>query len=300
MVTILVGTDKGLLELSLRGSPGDGAFAGREVTALGRAGAETWAVLDGAEVWRRTGGVWSRQATVEGVTARCIADTRMGVLVGTSEAHLFRIVASDVERVEPFELVDGRDRWHTPWGGPPDTRSISEGDDALFANVHVGGIVRTTDDGMTWEPTIDIAFDVHEVWAGQGAVFAACARGLAVSHDAGASWATRAEGLHAEYCRAVTVCGGTVLVTASTGPRGGRAAVYRGPVAGGAFARCRQGLPDWFDANIDSLCLDATPNDGVVAFGTDDGRVFASTDEGASWEDIATGLASVRCLLMMP
>jgi hypothetical protein len=251
-------------------------------------------------VCRGTGGVWGRQANVEGVSARCIADTRAGVLIGTSEAHLFRIGAGGLQHVESFEEVDGRDGWHTPWGGPPDTRSISEGDGAVFANVHVGGIVRTMDGGVTWEPTIDIAADVHEVWAGDGAVFAACARGLAVSHDAGASWAMRAEGLHAEYCRAVTVCGGTVLVTASTGPRGGRAAVYRGPVAGGGLERCRQGLPDWFDANIDSLCLDATPQDGVAAFGTADGRVFASTDEGASWEGMSTGLAPVRCVLVTP
>ena len=55
------------------------------------------------------------------------------------------------------------------------------------------------------------------------------------------------------------------------------------------FERCRDGLPAWFDDNIDSSCLDAPPDGSVAAFGTSDGRVFASTDMGASWMKTTEG-----------
>jgi hypothetical protein len=122
---------------------------------------------------------------------------------------------------------------------------------------------------------------------------------VAVSRDGGETWSIDDEGLHATYCRGVTVCGDTMLVSASNGPRGGRAAVYRRAVSGGgSLERCRTGLPAWFDGNIDSAWLDATPE--LAAFGTSEGRVFASADEGNTWEEMAAGLPSVRAVLVTP
>ncbi|HEX6331593.1 MAG TPA: hypothetical protein VF129_09965, partial [Actinomycetota bacterium] len=189
-------------------------------------------------------------------------------------------------------------RWYTPWGGPPDARSIAEDDNAVYVNVHVGGIVRTRDEGATWEPTIDIDADVHQVWAGDAGVFAACARGLAVSADGGDTWEIRQDGLHAPYCRAVTVFGDTVLLSASLGPRGGRAALYRGAVSGGPLERCRTGLPEWFEGNIDSAWLDGTHE--LAAFASADGRVFASTDEGAAWDEVGSGVPGIGAVLVVP
>ena len=128
-------------------------------------------------------------------------------------------------------------------------------------NVHVGGILHTDDYGRTWNPTIDIDADVHQVATAEGVVLAACAGGLATSVDRGSTWTMRNEGLEATYSRAVVVCGDTVLVSASNGPRGGQAAVYRGDLASGPFERCTAGLPGWFDDNIDTYRLDAL-NDG--------------------------------------
>src|SRR5438045_665143 len=82
------------------------------------------------------------------------------------------------------------------------------------------------------------------------------AGGLAVSSDRGLSWTVRSQGLAAPYSRAVAVCGDAVLVSASNGPRGGQSAVYRGdlggPSDGSDLERCRTGLPEWFDDNVDS------------------------------------------------
>jgi hypothetical protein len=88
-----------------------------------------------------------------------------------------------------------------------------------------------------------------------------------------------------------------VFLTASDGPRGGRAAVYRGRLgAQTPLERCRAGLPEWFDRNINTHCLDA--REGVVAFGTDGGSVYASSDDGSSWDPVAGDLPSVNCLLV--
>jgi hypothetical protein len=298
---MLVGTDDGLLELDAGGRHLATRHKGRAVSALGASYPDTWAILDGVEVWR-TGGEdgWDQVSTLEGLRGNCIADTRAGHLIGTSEAHLVRAEESGLERVTVFDEVEGRAEWYTPWGGPPDSRSISEDGETVYVNVHVGGIVRSMDKGKTWEPTIDIDADVHRVWATDDQVFAACARGLAVSDDRGDSWAIRTEGLDERYCRGVAVCGDTILVSSSRGPRGGNGGIYRGALRGGSLERCRDGLPESFDDNIDSSWLDAIPDRGTAAFGTADGRVFASEDEGASWTEVASGLPGIRCVLLMP
>jgi hypothetical protein len=152
--------------------------------------------------------------------------------------------------------------------------------------------------GEWWTPTIDIDADVHQVTTAEGLILAACASGLAVSADHGGTWTLRSDGLDAPYSRAVAVVGDTVLLSASNGPRGGRCAVYRGDLAGGAFERCRTGLPESFDDNIDSYCLDARPEGPLAAFGTSDGRVFTSEDAGVSWGELASGLPPIQRVLV--
>jgi hypothetical protein len=298
---VLVGTEDGIRELDAGGVAGPVHHAGRSVTALGAEYPDVWAILARAEVWKSNGSGWTRRGVAEDSgRLHCIADTRAGYLVGTSQAHLLRVTDDGLEPVDAFERVSGREGWYTPWGGPPDLRSLSEDADVVLANVHVGGIPRTLDEGATWEPTIDVDADVHRVWARDGAIFAACARGLAVSDDRGDSWTYRTEGLHSTYCRAVALAGDAVLLSAADGPRGGHAALYRGARDGSALERCTNGLPDWFDDNIDSAWLDAIPPQGVAAFGTGDGRVFLSSDEGSSWAQIASDLPSIHCLLLVP
>jgi hypothetical protein len=299
--TILVATRDGLHTFDDGGRAGEVQHAGRSVTSLGRARSQFWAVVDGSEVWHATADDWSHVTDLEDLRATCVTGIGDEVFVGSSEARLFRLAGNALEPVEAFDRAEGRDTWYTPWGGPPDTRSIANWDDDIYVNVHVGGILRTDDGGATWTPTIDIDTDVHHVTTTEDHVLAACARGLAVSADRGATWTYHTYGLMAEYARAVAVCGDVLLMSASSGPSGGGVGVYRAPVAGGPFERCRAGLPEWFDDNIDTYCLDALPEDGsFAAFGTADGRVFVSTDQGSTWDERASGLARVQRVLVMP
>jgi hypothetical protein len=52
-------------------------------------------------------------------------------------------------------------------------------------------------------------------------------------------------------------------------------------------------VQEWFAQNIDSLCLDAFPDGSLAAFGTEDGRIFASSDRGKSWSEVARGLPEI-------
>jgi len=293
---ILVATADGLHVLAPDGTRGDVQHAGREVSYLAPEGWELWAILDGREVWHTAGIEWWVHIgdLEDGLKGQCMADTRAGVILGTSEARLFRVEGEGLQAVAGFDAAPGRDGWSTPWGGPPDTRSITEDWDTVYINVHVGGILRSRDKGQTWEPTIDVDSDVHKVWATRERVFAPCARGLAVSENQGDTWEMRTDSLLASYCRGVAVAGDTVLVSASDGPRGARSAVYRGNPKGGPLELCS----DFFDRNIDSAWLDAT--DELAAFGTEDGRVFASQDEGATWNEIASDLPGIKRVLVQP
>lgn len=279
---ILLGTTRGLRAV------GDAtvAFDGRHVTSLAAADGGWCAVLEQHTVVDDTGRL---RADVPGTAVTCVTAFDGGALAGTGDAGLVRVEGDRAAPVEEFADAEGREGWYTPWGGPPATRSLTVAPDGTpYVNVHVGGIVRSRDDGRTWRQTLDIDVDVHQVVATpSGVVLAACgAGGLAITRDGGDSWTFDTAGLHATYCRAVAVAGDTVLLSASLGPRGGRAAIYRRRLDdSNGFTRCTTGLPPWFDDNIDTHRLDA---DGeVAAFVTADGRVFVSEDAGTTWVETA-------------
>ena len=292
---ILVGTEKALVELGSSDSLLDAPVA------LVRDADGWWAIADDHRIARSADGrAWEERTGIRGLRANCVLPHDGGALVGTSEAHLVRVRGEKSERVGSFDRVKTRDDWYTPWGGPADVRSLSKGaDGAVYANVHVGGILRS-DDGERWAPTgMDIDADVHQVLAHPetpSLVFAATAIGLATSGDGGASWEFSEEGMHASYCRAVAIAGDTLLVSASTSHTGRKAALYRVPLKGGTFERCTEGLPEWFADNVDTYCLDARGEEAVL--GTTDGLVFTSTDAGRTWTKAASGLGPVTCVAL--
>src|SRR2546427_4799834 len=234
MPRILLAPPDGIHTFDDAGLPGPVHQAGRAVKTLAPQRNAVWAVVDGSQLWHTADmDRWTGVGDIGNYRGTSIAATDGDVFVGSSEARLFRVAGQDLGPVASFDRVDGRGTWYTPWGGPPDTRSISEWDEAIYVNVHVGGILRTEDRGETWTPTIDIDSDVHQVTTAEGLVLAACAGGLAVSSDRGSTWMLRSDGLEAPYSRAVAVCGGAVLVSAANGPRGRRGARFPGGLHGG-------------------------------------------------------------------
>ncbi|MGH2452976.1 MAG: WD40/YVTN/BNR-like repeat-containing protein [bacterium] len=294
---LLIGTGGGLFRL---GGTIERELPNRVVSAVAVREGTAWAILDERELWRQErGGRWEAVAEALGRKATCLLPAAPGVLVGTDEAYLLRLHGTSLGPVASFDLIEGREAWFTPWGGPPATRSLTEGPTGtLFANIHVGGVARSTDGGKSWRPTMDIGADVHQVLAhpeDASIVLAAAAIGLGMSTDGGETWTFRRAGLHATYQRAVAVSGDRVLVSTAQSERGRQSAVYRLDLGKRLhFEKCDDGLPTWFSDNIDTYCLAAQGE--VAVIGDPNGSLFVSPDGGETWELREKDLPRIRCV----
>lgn len=299
---MLVGTVAGVLVI------GDDDRPRREVegrvTALAPdpSGA-CWGVLDGYQLLRRAlDGSWDLVPVTVGSPITTVQATGYGAIVGTADARLWAVVGDETAPVAGFDVVAGRDTWHAVGSARPYIRSVTStvGDGALFASVHVGGILRSTNGGASWVPTVDVDDDVHEVRAhpvDPTRVMAAAGIGLLESVDGGATWlAPSTNGLHATYLRALAFPTGAVIVSASDGPFGDRIALYRRELDGRAFERCTTGLPPWLPAIVDTGSLAAAGR--RVAAGTGD-QVALSDDGGQRWAIAARGLPVVTAVALL-
>ena len=287
-MSLLIGTTAGAFRL---GEATEEVLGGTRINHVTNADGSWW-MVDGKGRIHRDGEVL--ETMPDGATALCIQPTPETVWIGSDKARLFGIDHGVLSEDEFFASAPGRDDWYTPWGAPADVRSMTlDADHTLYINVHVGGILRYDNTGVV--PTLDISADVHQVAAHptqKGAVFAACAYGLATSHN-GHDFEIRAGGLHASYCRAVAVLDDTVVVSASTGPRTSQARLYRSGLWEGGFEPLTNGLPEWFDDNVNTHCLVAR-DDGIYAgFGS---TVWFSDDGGDSWTEAAGGLPKITCV----
>lgn len=292
----LVGTEGGLFSVE------EGAaepLLNGEVRHVARDGNGFVVVVDDRVVAGATGADFRDVAGRSGLTVHCALPLHGRLLAGTSGAHLAEVTGGSLDPLDSFDAIDGRDEWYTPWGGPPDVRSLAPAPGGgVLVNVHVGGIWRSPD-LQAWQQVVETDADVHQVVAGADGTtaFAAASVGFGESGDAGHTWEWTTDGLHATYCRAVALAGpdgDVALVTASTGPSTDAAAVYRRPRPDEPFRRCDVGLPTVFRQNIDTHCLAAEAN--RVAFGTAEGDVYTSADAGATWDLAAAGLPPVRCV----
>jgi hypothetical protein len=293
LVDLALGTADGLFYPV---STGPADFAGHEIAAVESVDGELWAIVKRSEVWSGTRGSWNLLGHTEDARLNCLLVGRDEVLAGAASGRLLQLVDRSLQDVPGFTSAPDRAEWYTPWGGPPDVRSLAARNGYVLANVHVGGILRSDDGGINWAPTIDIHSDVHQVAVGpEDSILAATAYGLAISRDRGATWDFDESNLHASYARALGVADGTIVMSACVGPHGGRAAVYRREFDGDAgFVRCEKGLPGWFQDNIDTGCI--ATRGRSVAFATSDGRVFVSDDAAATWSQVGSGLPPARWL----
>jgi hypothetical protein len=263
----------------------------RTLAADGHGGA--FAIIDGRSIYRRApDGVWSTIATAA-FDLSCGVKVGDVIYAGTDDARVLRVsAAGEIEQLRGFDEVAGRDKWYAGSAmingkrvGPPlGIRSITATSDGavLLANVHVGGIPRSVDGGVTWQPTIDIDSDVHEVHAHPNrpkAVVAAAAVGLCTSSDGGATWVVEQAGLHASHCSAVAFAGDDVLVSAATDPFAPEGAIYRrGMDEHGPLVMVAGGLPAWLNGKADTGCIAA--HGSAVAVADMGGKLYVSADTG--------------------
>ena len=164
----------------------------------------------------------------------------------------------------------------------------------------MGGIPRSLDAGRTWQPTIGINSDVHEVRAHHAdpdIVVAASAMGLCISRDAGATWTIERDGLHASHCSAVAFSGDDILVSASTDPFTALGRIYRRPIRpDGDIVAVEDGLPKWINGIADTGCI-ATKGPIVVVVDRA-GTLYLSTEFGLAWSRSSSELPTPSSVLI--
>jgi len=266
----------------------------RSLVADGRGG--VLAIVGGHSLCRRSSdGEWAEIVKSEFNLSCCVPIGNV-VFVGTDDAHVLRVDPDGAQqRLTGFDAVAGRDKWYAGsaiidgkrMGPPLGIRSMAATCDGavLLANVHVGGVPRSTDSGLTWQPTIDINSDVHQVCAHPtrpDMVIAASAVGLCVSRDAGMTWTIEQQGLHALHCSAVAFGRNDVFVSASVDPFAAQGAVYRRPIDSNCpLQPLGGGMPQWTDGKADTNCI--ATRGSMAAVIDRSGCLYVSHDDGASW-----------------
>lgn len=260
---------------------------------------------------RAPSGEWATVATSEFELSCCMA-VRDAIYVGTDDARMLRLRHGGgvLDPIDGFDNIAGRDAWFAGSAivngqrlGPPlGIRSVAANSNGsiLFANVHVGGIPRSMDGGRTWQPTVDINSDVHEVRAHQAdpdIVVAASAIGLCISRDAGATWTIERDGLHASYCSAVAFSGDDILVSASTDHFATQGRIYRRPIRpDGDIVAVEDGLPTWINGIADTGCI--ATNGSTIVVVDRAGTLYLSTEFWLTWSRSSSELPTPSSVLI--
>ena len=249
------------------------------------------------------------------------------VWAGTEPSALFRSTDGGVS----FEMVRSlwdhphREQWGAGFGGQAIHTLLPHPTDPqrLTVAMSTGGVYRTTDGGDTWAPANqgiraefmpegaqypEFGQCVHKVARDPGdpdRLYLQNHGGVYRSDDGADSWTSIAEGLPSDFGFPVVAhpsTPGTLWVFPLGGadgryPVGGDCGVYRSRDAGASWERFDKGLPDAFYSAVmrDALCASDDDPAGVY-FGSRDGTVYGSADEGETWLTVAEHLPDVLCV----
>ena len=218
----------------------------------------------------------------------------------------------------------GSDVWDDPANQPPGHLGVSalmfDGEEpSRFCAIVQGiGLFETGDDGTSWAPRNkglradwprpheDVGFCVHKLVrspADGDRMFQQNHVGMHRSDDTGHTWLEITEGLPTEFGFAAAAHPhdrDTFYVVPLDPGHGrcmpeGHAAVWRTRDAGASWQRLDRGLPQR-DAYVgvlrEAMAIDSYDVPGLY-FGTSTGQLFASTDEGETWSEIANYLPAI-------
>jgi len=251
----------------------------------------------GVQRTRDGGSVWEDCKLPEpGVFSLAVSAADGAVYAGTEPSRVF---TSD-DRGATWDALDAlldlpsRPGWRfppRPWTSHVRWIAPSPHDaDLLLVGIELGGLMRSTDRGRSWQDHRPGAQrDVHALaWHPRvrDRAYEAGGGGVAYSEDAGESWSAANDGMDRHYAWAVAVDPDVPerwFVSASTGPFAAHgtgdpeAAVYRR--RDGGWQRVDGGLPDPLTAMPYALVALS----GRVIAGLRDGQLWESSDGGERW-----------------
>jgi photosystem II stability/assembly factor-like uncharacterized protein len=265
----------------------------------------------GVQRTRDGGRTWVDCAPPEpGVFSLAVSAADGAVYAGTEPSRLFRSDdrGESWRELEALLELPSRPTWsfpprpwtsHVRWIAP----SPHDGD-LLLVGIELGGLMRSTDGGATWEDHRPGAQrDVHSLaWhpRAHDRAYEAGGGGAAFSEDAGETWQPADEGRDRHYTWSVAVDPDDPelwYVSASTGPfaaHGGgdpQARIYR-RTAGEQWRELAGGVPEPLQAMPYALVA----ADGRLFAGLADGQIWESGDRGDSWRSVKTEEGSITRL----
>jgi photosystem II stability/assembly factor-like uncharacterized protein len=293
-------------------------------------GAAVWRSQDLGESWEHSSeglafdGDGLKLSKLSGLT---VAHGR--ILAGAEAAGIFesRDGGETWSLLSTLDGQPGREDWNDPSKQPPGHLGLPaivlHPDEAkrFWAVVQGYGIFETTDDGGTWATrnkglradwpleNPEIGYCVHKLVMSPtdpDRLYQQNHCGMHRSDDAGRSWTEITEGLPTDFGFAAAPHPhdrDTFYVIPLDPGHGrcmpdGHAAVWRTRDAGSTWQRLDDGLPHR-DAHLgvlrEGLAINDFDEPGLY-FGTSTGQVFASTDEGDTWTEIASYLPGIRSI----
>jgi photosystem II stability/assembly factor-like uncharacterized protein len=174
--------------------------------------------------------------------------------------------------------------------------------DSLLAGIQIGGLYRSQDGGLTWQPSGDgleedlLALEVHP---GDPAFWlAATAGGLYRSEDGGQSWGYASDAIRYDYISSVAILPSGLCLASAMQTKPGHwvenmeGALYR------SADRAQSWQPAAFETRETVSILTGDPTDRKRVYAaTLSGAVYLSQDEGASWQKIGGLSSRVNTLL---
>jgi photosystem II stability/assembly factor-like uncharacterized protein len=281
----------------------------------GTFGRGVWRSEDAGETWLPVGdaGAAMRQYHGGGIEQPKVTSVAVSP---TERVGTFGVVYVGTEPSSVYRSDDGGDTWRDlaslralpsapTWSFPPrpytsHARWIEpDPDDAgrVYVALEAGALVRTLDDGQTWEDKQPGGpFDTHTIAMSArlpGALFISAGDGYFESEDGGTTWRRPNQGLTYRYLWGIAVdVDGATTVLASASPSPGHAhqpAMARSGIFrrsnDSAWQQVSKGLPA--DEGLVIPILASHPAEPGVFYTLTNHGVFRSTDVGESWEKLA-------------